>query len=49
MILEERLGKVEEKLRTLSRRVEEEAVQKKAGATVCLGRTTTKKSTSALR
>lgn len=46
--IEERLGKVEEKLRNLSKKVEEDFNVKKGGATVGLGRTT-KKSTSALR
>lgn len=47
IILEERLGKVEEKLRALSRKVDED-LQPKKGSTIGLGKTT-KKSTSALR
>ena len=47
IILEERLVKVEERLRALSRKVDEDLQSKKA-STIGLGRTT-KKSTSALR
>lgn len=49
IVLEERLGKVEEKLRNLSRKVEEDINVKKGGGSMFLGRATTKKSTSALR
>jgi hypothetical protein len=46
--LEERLGRVEEKLRNLSKKVDEGSHTKKGVGTIGLGRTT-KKSTSALR